>query len=87
MSHDGWAALPWGAGGLSAVCDCGISWLYSLTIIVIFTTKNVVYNCDNCIIETVKTSTHNLFFDRSKKNNVYHCKLEFYYAQMEVESV
>ena len=28
----GWAALPGGATGLSAVCDCGISWSYSLTI-------------------------------------------------------
>ena len=32
MSHDGWAALPRGATGLSAVCDSGISWSYSLTI-------------------------------------------------------
>ena len=32
MSHDGWVALPRGAMGLSAVCDCGISWSYSLTI-------------------------------------------------------
>ena len=31
MSRDGWAALPRGAKGLSAVCDCGISWSYSLT--------------------------------------------------------
>ena len=27
-------ALPRGAMGLSAVCDCGISWSYSLTILV-----------------------------------------------------
>ena len=32
MSRDGWEALPRGATGLSAVCDCGISWSYSLTI-------------------------------------------------------
>ena len=32
MSRDGWVALPRGAMGLSAVCDCGISWSYSLTI-------------------------------------------------------
>ena len=32
MSRDGWAALLRGATGLSAVCDCGISWSYSLTI-------------------------------------------------------
>ena len=32
MSRDGWAALPCDATGLSAVCDCGISWSYSLTI-------------------------------------------------------
>ena len=25
VSRGGWAALPCGAGGLSAVCDCGIS--------------------------------------------------------------
>ena len=25
MSRDGWAALPRGATGLSAVCECGIS--------------------------------------------------------------
>ena len=32
MSRDGWVALPRGAMGLSAVCGCGISWSYSLTI-------------------------------------------------------
>ena len=32
MSRDGWAALPGGATGLSAVCDYGSSWSYSLTI-------------------------------------------------------
>ena len=32
VSRDGGAALPRGATGLSAVCDCGISWSYSLTI-------------------------------------------------------
>ena len=32
---DGWAALPNGATGLSAVCDCGISWSYSFTISVV----------------------------------------------------
>ena len=32
MSRGGWAALPHGDTGLSAVCDCGISWSYSLTI-------------------------------------------------------
>ena len=31
MSRDGWATLPCGAMGLSAVCDCGIFWSYSLT--------------------------------------------------------
>ena len=25
VSRDGWTALPCGATGLSAVCDCGIS--------------------------------------------------------------
>ena len=32
MSHDGCLALPHGTMGLSAVCYCGISWSYSLTI-------------------------------------------------------
>ena len=32
VSRDGWGALPRGATGLSAVCDCGISGSYSLTI-------------------------------------------------------
>ena len=31
-SHDCCMALHQGAMGLSAVCDCGISWPYSLTI-------------------------------------------------------
>ena len=35
MSRDVWAALPRGAKGLSAVCDCGISLSYSLTIFVV----------------------------------------------------
>ena len=33
MSRDGGVALPRGAMGLSAVCDCGISRSYSLTIL------------------------------------------------------
>ena len=32
VSRDRCVALPRGAMGLSAVCDCGISWSYSLTI-------------------------------------------------------
>ena len=32
MSRDCCVALPRGAMGLSADCDCGISWSYSLTI-------------------------------------------------------
>ena len=32
MSRDGCVALPRGDVGLSAVCDCGISGSYSLTI-------------------------------------------------------
>ena len=35
MSCDGCVALPRGAMGLSAVCDCGISWSYPLTIFVV----------------------------------------------------
>ena len=31
MSRDGLVALPRGATGLSAVCDCGISLSYSIT--------------------------------------------------------
>ena len=32
MSRDFCVALPRGTVGLSTVCDCGISWSYSLTI-------------------------------------------------------
>ena len=32
LSRDGCVALPSGAMGLSAVCYCGISCIYSLTI-------------------------------------------------------
>ena len=32
-SRGGWAALPRGAMVLSAVCDCGISLSYSLSIL------------------------------------------------------
>ena len=32
MSRDGFVALPCGAIGLSAVCNCGITRSYSLTI-------------------------------------------------------
>ena len=32
VSHDCCVSLPQDTTGLSAVCDCGISWLYSLTI-------------------------------------------------------
>ena len=34
VSRDCCVALPRGAMGLSAVCDCGISWSYSLLILV-----------------------------------------------------
>ena len=34
MSRDGCVALPHGSMGLSAVCYCGISWSYSLAILV-----------------------------------------------------
>ena len=33
MSRGGWAALAPGAMGLSAVCDCGVSWLCSLVLV------------------------------------------------------
>ena len=46
MSRDGWAALPRGATGLSAVCDRGISWSYSLTIFVIF--QGIQTSIDTC---------------------------------------
>ena len=39
-SRDGWAALPHGTTGLSAVCDCGISWTYSFTILEWLIKKN-----------------------------------------------
>ena len=39
MSRDRRVALPHGATGLSAVCDCGISGSYSLTI---FYLKNIL---------------------------------------------
>ena len=42
MSRDGWAALPHGATGLSAVCDCGISWSYSFTILVVLANQHSV---------------------------------------------
>ena len=32
MSRDYCVVLPEGAMGLSAACDCGINWSYSLTI-------------------------------------------------------
>ena len=47
MSRDGWAALPSGATGLSAVCDCGISWSYSLTIFQLV--NNVVHFFFSCV--------------------------------------
>ena len=40
MTRDGWVALPRGAMGLSSVCDCGISWSYSLTI---FEVRSLIY--------------------------------------------
>ena len=49
MSRDGWAALPRGAIWLSAVCDCGISWLYSLTIFVLGFDR---WRCRNVLIWT-----------------------------------
>ena len=45
MSRDGWVALPRGAMGLSAVCNCGISLSYSLTIF--FYVRHVRYTTDN----------------------------------------
>ena len=43
MSRDGWGALPRDATGLSAVCDCGISSSYSLTI----------FGIDHCIYQGI----------------------------------
>ena len=60
VSRDGWAALPHDATGLSAVCDCGISWSYSLTIFVITPT-----NCLKGILPTLKYFqyfAYNLFY-------------------------
>ena len=46
MSRDGRVALPRSVMGLSAVCDCGISWSYSLTILDVASTLmyKVYYN-------------------------------------------
>ena len=41
MSRDGWAALPHGATGLSAVCDCGIP---DHTHLLFFTEKGNTFN-------------------------------------------
>ena len=38
----------------------------------------------NCLTEAVLTSTHNLYFSRNKKNNVYICKPQFYYMHVKV---
>ena len=43
MSRDCCVALPRGAMGLSAVCDCGISLSYSLTIFFISWIKILVH--------------------------------------------
>ena len=64
MSRDGWAALPRGATGLSAVCDCGISWSYSLTFFAIACFSSLVFvwvtisafwlcNCNACMQASV----------------------------------
>ena len=44
MSRDGCVALPHGSMGLSAVCYCGISWSYSLAILVQNMKKNLSKN-------------------------------------------
>ena len=48
MSRDGWVALPPGAMGLSAVCDCGISWSYSLTVFP-YTDSKSLTNVATCL--------------------------------------
>ena len=46
VSRDGCVTLPKDVTGLSAVCDCGISWLYSLTLFLILKLSRVVTNAD-----------------------------------------
>ena len=55
MSRDGWVALPHGAMGLSAVCDCGISRSYPLTIFV------KVNTCSNASLRSPQTGTGDRF--------------------------
>ena len=38
VSRDCYVTHPHDATGLSAICDCGISWLYSFTIFIDFVT-------------------------------------------------
>ena len=47
MSRDGSVALPHGATGLSAVCDCGISGSYSFTI---FISLRYIHNTINNLV-------------------------------------
>ena len=54
------AALPRGATGLSAVCNCGISWSYSLTIYngrnVVTTLVLSILNGSSSFLQTIRTT-------------------------------
>ena len=63
MSYDGWAALPRGATGLSAVCDCGISWSYSLTIL------DDLLNIDNPYFEQMVGQIYSTELQLNKANS------------------
>ena len=41
----------------------------------------------NCLREMVVMSTHNLFLNINKKNNVYPCKPQFYYIKVGFKGV
>ena len=63
VSRDGWAALTRGATGLSADCDCGISWSYSLTIFDCMITQCCAHQLINrCSYMKALDQTHLLFF-------------------------
>ena len=75
MSRDGWAALPRGATGLSAVCDCVFSWSYSLTLFLVPSSFAILWHrvpyittIENCIHHIRMYYTH-LVTDPS----IFHC--------------
>ena len=63
MSPDCCVALPRGAMGLSAVCDCGISWSYSLTIFVSSANKRIL----DYIIVVIKEGQESILVGHQQK--------------------